>query len=153
MLWTSLFPLEWLIPHFVHSEWSHVASIVARSVGLVILGSSWNWTFVIVASHVGRWTTLELTLSERDMRLETTVVVPIVHWTSVLWTTVVIHEAIRVRMIHHLAITTSSQWLLVVGVEVLRVLRTLVEASPAIISVSVIIASWSRLSIMVLILR
>ena len=87
------------------------------------------------------------------MLLETTVVVPAVHWTSVLGTTVVIQETVRVRMIHHLAITASSRWLLVVGVEVLGVLRTLVEASPAIISVAVIIASWSRPPIMVLILR
>lgn len=147
---TSLFSLQRLVSHFIHSEWSHAASVVSRPVGFVVLRASRDRTFVIESSHVGRWATLELPLSEWKLRWEI-VVVP-VHLTSVLGSTVVIQETIRIRSIHHLAIATCSGFL-VVGVEILGVLRTFVEASSAVISVAMIVSSGSGSSIVVLILR
>lgn len=147
---TSLIPLQWFIPHLVHSEWSHVASVVTRSVWFVVVGASGHGRLVREASHVRWWTISELSLSEghrgRWVASESG------HWTSVFGWWVVIREAIRIRSVHHFAVTTCSR-LLEIRVEVLGVLRTLVEASVVVLAIPMVVVSGRRPSLVVLILR
>lgn len=138
----SFVSLEWLTPHLVHSEWSVAASIVARSVGLVEVGTSRHWRLIALVPHVVgvRWRTIpELPLPERHGRGLITAAKARNRASTLVWWIIIV-EAIRIRSVHHFAIATCS-WFFEVRVEVLLMMRNFAVTSSTIISVSMIVAS------------
>ena len=164
--WTSFISLQWLTPHFVHSERTTASSIITRSIWLVIVRSSglWTWTFIVEVPHLMRRTTFELPFSERNLvgisvrhsirhSIRHSLWVSH-HWTSTFGTMVIIEETIMVRSMYHFVVATYPGFL-IIRLKVFGVLRTLVEMSSVVISIAVIVSSWSRSSpfFIVLILR
>ena len=156
--WTSFISLQWLTPHFVHSERTTASSIITRSIWLVIVRSSrlWTWTFIVEVPHLmRRRTTFELPFSERHLvgisvrhsirhSIRHSLWVSH-HWTSTFGTMVIIEETIMVRSMHHFVVATYPGFL-IIRIKVFGVLRTLVEVSSVVISIAVIVSSWSRSS-------
>ena len=156
--WTSFISLQWLTPHFVHSERTTASSIITRSIWLVIVRSSglWTWTFIVEVPHLMRRTTFELPFSERNLvgiSVRHSLWVSH-HWTSTFGTMVIIEETIMVGSMYHFVVATYPGFL-IIRLKVFGVLRTLVEISSVVISIAVIVSSWSRSSpfFIVLILR
>lgn len=156
--WTSFISLQWLTPHFVHSERTTASSIITRSIWLVIVRSSglWTWTFIVEVPHLmRRRTTFELPFSERHLvgiSVRHSIRHSIGHslwvshhWTSTFGTMVIIEETIMVRSMHHFVVATYPGFL-IIRIKVFGVLRTLVEVSSVVISIAVIVSAWSRSS-------